>query len=96
MIFMVVPCINNIKFFIVQQLMHTDYIKMWISKTFKIITVAPTCFGLYKPSSGSHKHYLAKMLAKYCLWLPDVGLYRPKHVGTTVIILNVLIIHILI
>jgi hypothetical protein len=59
-IFMVVPCINDIKFFIVQ-LMHTNYIKMWITKTFKMITVAPTCFSLYKPSSGSHKQYIVKI-----------------------------------
>jgi hypothetical protein len=51
---------DNFKFFFVQ-LMHTNYIKMWIIKTFKIITVAPTCFSLYKPSSGSHKQYLAKI-----------------------------------
>jgi hypothetical protein len=36
------------------------------------------------------------ILAKYCLWLPDDGLHKPKHVGATDIILNVLIIHILI
>jgi hypothetical protein len=27
----------------------------------------------------------------YCLWLPDDGLHKPKHVGATAIILNVLI-----
>jgi hypothetical protein len=30
------------------------------------------------------------------LWHPDDGLNKPKHVAATVIILNVLIIHILI
>jgi hypothetical protein len=59
-LFMVLPCFDNIKFFIFQ-LMHVNYIKMWIIKTFKIITVAPTCFGLCKPSSGNHNHYLAKI-----------------------------------
>jgi hypothetical protein len=61
-IFMVVPCINNIKFFIVS-LMLANYIKMWIIKTFKIITVTPTCFGSYKPLSMSHKQYVAKIIA---------------------------------
>jgi hypothetical protein len=36
------------------------------------------------------------ILAKRWLWLPDDGLCKPKHVGATVMILNVLIIHILI
>ena len=34
--------------------MHTNYYKIVKRlKSFKIITVAPTCFGLRKPSSGS-------------------------------------------
>jgi hypothetical protein len=75
-IFMVVPCINDIIFFIVQ-LMHT------ISAQFTTNTHnSPETTNL--------------ILAKYCLWLPVDGLYKPKHVGATVIILNVLIIHILI
>jgi hypothetical protein len=36
------------------------------------------------------------ILAKRWLWLPDDGLYKPKRVGATVKILNVLVIHILI
>jgi len=36
------------------QLMHTKYYKIVKQlKSFQIIIVAPTCFGLYKPSSGS-------------------------------------------
>ena len=35
------------------QLMHTDYYKIVKQlKSLKIIIVAPTCFGLPKPSSG--------------------------------------------
>jgi hypothetical protein len=34
--------IGGMEFFIVQ-LMHTNYIKMWIIKTFKIIAVVSTC-----------------------------------------------------
>ena len=35
------------------QLMHTNYCKIVKQlKSFKIIIVAPTCFGLHKPSSG--------------------------------------------
>ena len=30
-------------------------------KTFKIIKVAPTCFGLHKPSSGSYSLCIAKI-----------------------------------
>jgi len=34
--------------------MHTNYYKIVkLLKSFKIIIVAPTCFGLHKPSSGS-------------------------------------------
>jgi len=36
------------------QLMHTNYYEIVkLLKSFKIIVVAPTCFGLHKPSSGS-------------------------------------------
>jgi len=36
------------------QLMHRNYYKIFKRlKSFKIIIVAPTCFGLHKPSSGS-------------------------------------------
>jgi len=41
--FMVAPCINNIKHFIVQ-LMHTVYKNPQILKIVKIIKAAPTCF----------------------------------------------------
>ena len=35
------------------QLMHTNYYKIVKQlKSFKIIIVVPTCFGLHKPSSG--------------------------------------------
>jgi len=35
------------------QLMHTNYYKIVKQlKPLKIIIVAPTCFGLHKPSSG--------------------------------------------
>ena len=34
--------------------MHTNYYKIVkLLKSHKITTVAPTCFGLHKPSSGS-------------------------------------------
>jgi len=39
--------------------MHTNYYKIVKQlKSFKIITVAPTCFGLHKPSSGSSQPVL--------------------------------------
>jgi len=35
------------------QLIHTNYYKVVKQlKSFKIIIVAPTCFGLHKPTSG--------------------------------------------
>jgi len=41
------------------QLIHTNYYKIVKqSKSFKIIIVAPTCFGLHKPSSGSSQPVL--------------------------------------
>ena len=44
---------GSFKFFTVQ-LMHTNYYEtVKLLKSFKIIIVAPTCFSLHKPSSGS-------------------------------------------
>ena len=41
------------------QLIHTNYYKIVKKlKSFKIIIVAPTCFGLHKPSSGSSQPVL--------------------------------------
>jgi len=41
------------------QLMHTNYYKTVKQlKSFKIIIIAPTCFGLHKPSSGSSQPVL--------------------------------------
>ena len=42
-----------IKFFICPTNAHNSYKIMKGLKSFKFITVAPTCFGLHKPSSGS-------------------------------------------
>ena len=39
--------------------MHTNYYKIFKQlKSFQIIIVAPTCFGLHKPSSGSSQPVL--------------------------------------
>ena len=41
------------------RLTHANYYKIVKhSKSFKIITTAPTCFGLHKPSSGSSQPVL--------------------------------------
>ena len=41
--------------------MHTNYYKIVkLLKTFKIIIVAPTCFDLHKPSSGSYQPVLRR------------------------------------
>ena len=38
--------------------MHTNFKIVKLLKLFKVIIVAPTCFGLYKPSSGSSQPVL--------------------------------------
>ena len=53
-VFVVAPCMLIVLSPLFVQLMHTNYYKIVKKlKSFKIITVAPTCFGLHKPSSGS-------------------------------------------
>jgi hypothetical protein len=61
------------------QLMHTNYSKLWIIKIFIIITVAPTCFGLHQPSSGSHNPCLAKitLLVQVYMSLQTFSVLRP-------------------
>jgi len=68
-IFMVAPCIDDIKFFICPTNAHKLY--KIIIKTFRIIKVAPTCFGLHKPSSGS-----------YSLCLANITFLVPVHMYT--------------
>ena len=58
-IFIVAPCMLIVLSTSFVQLMHTNYYKIIKQlKSFKIITVAPTCFGLHKPSSGSSQPVL--------------------------------------
>jgi len=60
MIFMVTPCINDIKHFIIQ-LIHTTW-KRRVIKTYQNYESCPNVFRFTrKPSSGSHSHYLAKI-----------------------------------
>jgi len=42
------------------QLMHTNYYNKIVKqlKSFKILIVAPTCFGIHKPSTGSSQPVL--------------------------------------
>jgi hypothetical protein len=84
--------------------MYTNYCKIVkLLKSFKLIIVAPTCFGLHKPSSGSSQPVLRQSYSVdigYILLfevigivaahadLPDDGLCKPKRVGATIIILN--------
>jgi len=59
LIFVVAPCILVVLYPLFVQLMHANYYKIFKQlKSFKIITVAPTCFGLHKPSSGSSQPLL--------------------------------------
>jgi len=58
-IFVVAPCMLIVLSPLFVQLMHTDYYKIVKQlKSFKIMIVAPTCFGLHKPSSGSSQPVL--------------------------------------
>jgi len=47
-----------IKSFICPTNAHSYYKIVKLLKSFKIIIVAPTCFGLHKPSSGSSRSVL--------------------------------------
>ena len=58
-IFVVAPCMLVVLSPLFVQLMHTNYCKIVEQlKSFKIIIVAPTCFGLHKSSSGSSQPVL--------------------------------------
>ena len=59
--FMVAPCINDIKHFIVQ-LMHKTLKNVDLLKHVKIMKAALNMFQFTrKPSSGSHSQYLVKI-----------------------------------
>ena len=45
--------VANIKFFVCPANAHSSYKINKLLKSFEIIIVAPTCFGLHKPSSAS-------------------------------------------
>ena len=49
---------DKIEFFICPSNAHNSYKIVKLLKSFKIITVAPTCFGLHKPASGSSQRVL--------------------------------------
>ena len=56
------------------QLMHTNNYKIVKQlKLFKIIIVAPTCFGLHKPSSGSSQSVLRQ---SYNVDISYIKVYR--------------------
>ena len=50
--------VDNIKFFICLTNATNYCIIVKLLKSFKIIIVTPTCFGLHKPSSGSSQPVL--------------------------------------
>jgi len=57
--FVVAPCMLIVLRPLFLQLMHTNYYKIVKQlKSFKIIIVAPTRFGLHKPSSGNSQPVL--------------------------------------
>jgi len=84
--------------------MHTNYYKIVkVLKSLKIIMVAPTCFGLRRPSTGSSLpvlrsiydvdfgyislHEVIGIVAAYAAQADD-GLRKPEHVEVTIIILS--------
>ena len=57
--FVVAPCVMIVLSPLYIHLMHKNYYKIVKQlKSFKIIIVAPTCFGLHKSSSGSSQPVL--------------------------------------
>ena len=50
--------VANIEFFIWPNTAHNSYKVIKLLKSFKIIIVDPTCFGLHKTSSGSSQPVL--------------------------------------
>jgi len=75
------------KFFICPANAHNSYKIVKLLKSFKIIIVAPTCFGLHKPSSGSSQPvlrqsysvdfgYMYHYLKLSVLWLHYVSHYK--------------------
>jgi len=52
--------VDNIKFFICPTNARNSYKIVKQLKLFKIVTVAPTCFSLHKPSSGSSQPVLRR------------------------------------
>jgi len=57
--------IDNIKFFICPNNAHNSYKIVKLLKSFKIIIVNPTCFGLHKPSSGSSQRAEGSLMMVY-------------------------------
>jgi len=59
--FVVAPCMLIVLSPLFVQLMHTNYYKMVKQvNSFKTIIVAPTCFGLHEPLSGSSQPVLCQ------------------------------------
>ena len=77
----IAPCMLVVLSPIFVQIMHTKYYKILKElESFKIIIVAPTCFGLHKPLSGSSQpalrqsynvdvRYIYRYLKLSLLWL---------------------------
>jgi len=72
--FVVAPCILVVLSPLFVQLMHTNYYKIFKQlKSFKIIIVAPTCFGLHKTSSrSSQPEVTGSIVATYVATIPVV------------------------
>ena len=71
--------VDNSKFFICPTNANNSYKIVKMLKSFKIIIVAPTCFGLRKPSSGSSEPVLRQ---SYSVDIGYISLF--EVIGSTV------------
>ena len=66
--------VDSIKFYTCPTNAYNSYKIIKLLKSFKIIIVAPTCFSLHKPSSGSSQPVLRQ------IYNVDIGyIYRYQH-----------------
>ena len=75
--------VDKIKFFISPTNAHNYYKIVKLFKSFKITTVAPTCFGLHKATSGSSQPVLRQS------YNVDVG-YIYRYMKLSVLWLHIL------
>jgi len=76
--------VDNIKFLICPTDAHNSYKIVKLLKSFKIITVAPTCLDLHKPSLGSSQLVLRQS------YNVDIG-YMYRYLKLSVLWLHIML-----